>query len=75
MEQKKHPDIKTGAVKSSNIDAIGHEGTTLAVKFKSGGTYHYYGVSKEQFDGLHKAESIGKAMSGIKSSCKCCKIP
>lgn len=75
MAEAKHPNIKTSAVKSSNIDGIGHDGTTLAVKFKGGGTYHYYGVSKEQFDGLSKAESIGKAMAGIKSGCKCCKIP
>lgn len=74
MAEAKRPDIKTHPVKSSNIEAIGHDGTTLAVKFKSG-TYHYYGVSKEQFDGLNKAESIGKAMAGIKSGCKCCKIP
>lgn len=70
----KHPDIKTQPVKSSNIEAIGHEGSTLAVKFKSGGTYHYHGVTKEQFDGLSKAESIGKAMAGIKAKHKATEI-
>jgi len=46
-------------VKSSNIEAIGHEGDTLAVRFKGGKVYHYAGVSAEEFDGLCGAESCG----------------
>ena len=46
-------------VKSSQIEAIGHEGDTLAVKFKSGGTYHYHGVTAEKFDEFKAAPSIG----------------
>ena len=34
-------------------------GTTLAVKFKNGGTYHYSGVSAAQFEELKTAESVG----------------
>lgn len=51
--------ITLSAVKSSQIESIGHEGNTLAVKFKSGGTYHYHDVSADQFAAIKKAESIG----------------
>ena len=56
----KHPTIPMSPVKSSQIVSIGHTGDTLAVKFKSGGTYHYHGVSPAQFAELQKDESIGK---------------
>lgn len=56
----KHPNIPLHPVeKSSQIEAIGHQGTTLAVKFKNGGTYHYSGVSAAQFEELKTAESVG----------------
>jgi hypothetical protein len=48
-------------VKSSQIAAVGHDPdtNTLAVQFKSGGTYHYANVTPEQFDGLRGADSVG----------------
>lgn len=52
---------------------VGHMGDTLAVKFKSGGTYHYHGVTAQQFAGLQKSESIGKALGAIKAKHKCIK--
>lgn len=58
MNQK----IKTIAmspVKSSQIESIGHDSDTLAVKFKNGGTYHYHGVSPDEFAKFQKAESFG----------------
>lgn len=45
---------------SSQIAAIGHEGDTLAVKFNSGGTYHYHGVTAADFEKFKNAESLGK---------------
>lgn len=62
----KAPAIPMAAVKSSQIDSIGHMGDTLAVKFKSGSTYHYPGVTAEQFADLNKADSIGKAFNAFK---------
>ena len=56
---KKINAIKLHSVSSSQIESIGHEGNTLAVKFRSGGTYHYHGVSASQFAELQKAESLG----------------
>jgi hypothetical protein len=55
----KTPAIAMQAIKSSQIESIGHQGDTLAVTFKSGGTYHYHGVSADQFSALSKAESVG----------------
>ena len=60
----KHPTIPMSGVKSSQIESLGHMGDTLAVKFRSGGaTYHYPGVSQEQFAALQKAESLGSHFS------------
>lgn len=49
-------------VKSSTIKAIGHDPArqVLTVEFANGGTYEYQGVSAEQFEAFHSAESIGK---------------
>lgn len=62
MNQKpKHPAIPLSPAKSSQIAAVGHQGDTLAVQFKSGGAiYHYKGVTAETFAAMQKAESIGK---------------
>ena len=48
-------------VKSSNIDTIHYEPSDkrLEVTFKSGGTYHYQGVSQAEYDALENAESVG----------------
>ena len=74
MNKPKHPTIPMSAVKSSQIESIGHQGDTLAVKFRSGGTYHYHGVTAQQFAGLQKAESIGKALNAFKVGRKFTKI-
>jgi hypothetical protein len=48
--------------KSSTIEAIGYEPTTqlLKVKFKSGGLYHFDGVSAAEHHKLITAASVGK---------------
>ena len=74
MNAPKKPVIAMSTVKSSQIESIGHHGDTLAVKFKSGGTYHYHGVSTAQFADLQKAESIGKALGAIKAKHKFTKM-
>lgn len=72
----KHPTIALSPVKSSQIESIGHQGDTLAVKFKHGGSvYHYHGVSAEAFANLQKAESVGKHLGQhIKPNFKFTKI-
>jgi hypothetical protein len=58
----KAPSIAMAAVKSSQIDSMGHDPVTntLAVKFKSGGaTYHYHDVDAKKFADLQKAPSVG----------------
>jgi hypothetical protein len=56
----KHP-ISLTPVDSSNIRAIGWDSTTktLAVQFKSGGTYHYPGVDAKLHQQLMAAPSVG----------------
>lgn len=54
---KKLPTMKP--VESSNIDAMGHDGKDLAVRFKGGAVYLYHGVPKATFEAALKAESVG----------------
>lgn len=53
--------MKMYPVESSQVQEIGHDPATntLAVRFKSGGLYHYADVTAEQFSGLQKAKSVG----------------
>ena len=46
-------------VESSNISHVGHEGDTLTIRFKSGATWNYHGVSARTHDELVNADSIG----------------
>jgi hypothetical protein len=48
-------------VKSNNIGEVGYDETTktLAIRFKSGGLYHYSGVSPETHKSLMGAASVG----------------
>lgn len=47
------------AVESSNIEAIGHDGDALHVKYKSGGTYTYAGVPESMFHNARSSDSVG----------------
>lgn len=46
---------------SSQIARIGHcpETNTLAVEFKRGGIWHYFGVPVETFEEMKAADSVG----------------
>lgn len=46
-------------VKSSNIEAVGHHGGNLHVRFKGGAEYVYEGVPAEMHKEMIEAESIG----------------
>ena len=61
VKQKKVPSIALSPVKSSQIESIGYDlaSKTLAIKFNSGGIYHYSDVSANQFESLQNAKSIG----------------
>ena len=47
-------------VKSSNLDAIGHDGQHLFVRFKDGMTYRHAEVPAEVYLEMREAESVGK---------------
>lgn len=75
-KQKSQNAIPMTAVKSSQIEAIGHSGDTLAVKFSSGGVYHYLGVSADQFAAMKNSGSIGSYLhKHIKPNHAFTKIP
>lgn len=59
---KKHKTIAMSAVKSSQVAEAGYDPATntLAVKFSSGGIYHYQGVTQKSYDSLLSAKSFGK---------------
>lgn len=46
-------------VKSSAISAVGYDGSTVHVEFKSGGTHQFGPVSKSEFDKFASASSLG----------------
>lgn len=50
-------------VKSSNIEAIGHEGETLVVRFRGGAVYEYEAVPAEIAAKLVQAKSLGSAFA------------
>lgn len=55
-------------VESSNIESIGYESGIMEVRFKNGGLYQYRGVSKDDYNELINAKSVGKHLNqmGIK---------
>lgn len=58
--------MKHEPVKSSMIESLAHEGTTLQVKFKGGATYECQGVTPEQFHTLKHSASVGKHLNSMK---------
>jgi hypothetical protein len=57
--------VKMIRVVSSNIEAIGHDEatTTLYIRFNSGKTYRYEGVTEAEYENLVGAPSISKYFS------------
>ncbi len=54
---------------SSNIKSVGYDkdNSKMIVIFNNGGAYIYDKVKEEDFNNLHKAESVGKHLHSIKS--------
>jgi len=50
-------------VKSSNVESIGYENSTLEVKFLDGGIYQYYGVPDSVYKTLMSGISVGKYLA------------
>ena len=46
-------------VNSSNLYAVGYDGSTLRIQFHSGGIYDYVGVPESVYNGLMNASSKG----------------
>lgn len=76
-EKKSHPCIGMCPCESSQVKSHGYDAATrtLAVEFKSGGTYHYHDVPSATYDAMLKAESVGKFIgSSLKGAHKVTKI-
>lgn len=52
--------MNTIPVSSSDIASVGYEGTTMHIRFHSGGLYAYYNVPPSVYTGLMGASSHGK---------------
>lgn len=52
-------------VESSNISAMAHDGVLMGVTFKSGVTYAYENVTREVFDEIVTAESVGGRFNSL----------
>lgn len=52
---------------SSQIKRLGYDATSgnLQIRFKTGATYEYDGVTPEEFDALASADSHGKAFGSL----------
>jgi len=53
--------VRRKQVNSSVIVAVGHDtrSATLEVQFRTGRTYHYFGVPRSMYEEMLKAPSIG----------------
>lgn len=56
------------SVISSNIAALGHEGSILHVQFNSGAIYAYSNVPEATFQAILTAESIGSTFNKLVKS-------
>jgi hypothetical protein len=64
-------------VDSSDLHSVGYDSSTLTleIEFNSGGIYQYYGVSKEVYERLLAAPSLGKFFpANIRNVYRCKKI-
>lgn len=62
-------------VESSQVDSIGHDGSTLTVKFKTGGTYQYADVPAETLAAVMVSKSVGAFLHAhIKPKYKATKV-
>lgn len=50
-------------VNSSNLSAVGYDGSTLRIQFHSGGLYDYSGVPESVYIGLMNAASSHSLLS------------
>lgn len=63
------------AVESSNVEAVGHDGADLYVRFKGGATYVYSAVPTDMYAKLLADKSVGRFLNScIKGAFACEKV-
>ncbi len=65
-KKKVEKPVKMIPVKSSNIESHGYKKPDMYIKYLKGDTYIFKDVSKELYESIVNAESIGKAMFASK---------
>lgn len=53
------------SVSSSAVESIGWEDEVMYVRFTSGSTYAYYGVSFDTYESIKDSSSIGRAVGAL----------
>lgn len=53
------------SVTSTAVEAIGWEDETMYVRYTSGATYAFHGVSFQAFEDVKDSSSIGRALGNI----------
>jgi hypothetical protein len=49
------------SVESSNIESLAHDANAMYVRFKGGAIYQYENVSRETYESVRDADSVGGA--------------
>jgi hypothetical protein len=52
--------IEWRPVTSTSVAEVGHDGQSLHVRFRSGAVYSFADVTRQQFEDLLAAKSVGK---------------
>lgn len=53
------------SVTSSAVEAIGWEDDTMMVRYSSGATYAFHGVSFQEYENVKDSSSIGRALNNL----------
>lgn len=56
------------SVSSSRISSVGWEDNILEIQFPDGAIYHYYNVSRAEYESFMNSASLGSALSRLDKS-------
>lgn len=61
-------DIILIPVFSSNVEAVGHDGSKMRARYKGGAIYEYDAVTEDEFEAVLGADSVGSALRAVMKS-------
>jgi hypothetical protein len=68
-------EIKMIPVESSIVQAIGHKDDAMVVDYHKGATYVFLNVSKEEFESVLNADSVGVKLKDMSYGKKYVRLP